>query len=120
VLLQQIVIDARLIIKAVEKAGGDQLNQVAVAFVAFSEQDEMVLALRVSAAILVIVGRDVNFAPDDRLHAVRLSLMEKVSRSKKVSVVSNRYRRHAPACRLGRQFADFASAVEERVIRVQM
>ena len=119
-LLKQIVVHARLVIEAVEKAGGNQLNQIAVAFFIFCEQHKMVRPLRIAAAILMIIGRDIHFATDDGLYAVGASLMKEICGGEKISVIGNRYRRHAPARRFGRQFADFASAVQERVVRVQM
>src|ERR1700745_2825981 len=109
-----------LVIEAVEKAGGNQLNQIAIAFFILSEQDEMVRPLCIAAAILMIIGRDIHFATDDGLYAVGASLMKEIGRGEKVSVIGNRYCRHAPARRFGRQFANFASAVQERVVRVQM
>ena len=120
VLLKKIVIDARFVIEAIEKPGGNQLNQIAIAFFILCEQDEMVRPLRIAAAILVIIGRDIYFAADDGFYPVSASLMKEIRGGKKISVVGNRNRRHASARRFGRQFADFASAVQERVVRVQM
>jgi hypothetical protein len=80
----------------------------------------MVRPLRIAAAILVIIGRDIYFASDDGLYAVSASLMKEIRGGEKISVVGNRNRRHAPARCFGSQFADFASAVQQRVVRVQM
>ena len=80
----------------------------------------MVRPLRIAAATLMVVRGNVHLATDDGLYTMSAGFMKKICRRKKVSVVGNRNGRHAPARRLGRQFADFASAVEERVVRVQM
>ena len=119
-LRQQFVIHARLVIKAVEKSGRNQLDQVPVAFVVLAQQDEMIRALGFRAAILVIVRRDVHFAADDRLYAVRGGLMIKIRGGEKIAVVRHGDRGHPAARGFGGQFADFAGAVEKRVIRVQM
>ena len=49
-----------------------------------------------------------------------VALMIEICGGEKISVVGHRHRGHAPARRFGRQFADFAGAVQKRVIRVQM
>ena len=46
VLRQQVVIDARLVIKAFEKSGGNQLDEVAIAFGVLAQQHQMVRPLR--------------------------------------------------------------------------
>ena len=43
---QEILVDARLVVKAVEVPGRDQVDEVAVAFLVFAEQDEVVVAVR--------------------------------------------------------------------------
>src|SRR5690348_5416009 len=80
----------------------------------------MIRALRIGAAIFVAVRRNVNFAADNRLHVVRGSLMEEICRREEVSVISDGDRRHFLPGRLGGQLADFASAIEQRIIRVHM
>ena len=80
----------------------------------------MVRALRFGAAILVIVRRDVHFAADDRLDAVRGGLVIEIRGGKEIAVVRHCDGGHSAARGFRRQFADFAGAVEKRVIRVQM
>ena len=80
----------------------------------------MVRALRFRAPALVVVRRDVHFAADDRLHAPRRGFVIKIRRREHVSVIGDRHRGHSPARRLRRQLTDFAGAIQERVIRVQM
>ena len=49
-----------------------------------------------------------------------VALMVKSRGGEKIAVVGHGHSRHAPPRGFGRQFADFAGAVEKRVIRVQM
>ncbi len=42
---EQVLIDARLVVEAVEVTGGDQLDEVAVAFLVFAQQHQMVVAV---------------------------------------------------------------------------
>lgn len=80
----------------------------------------MIGALRVCAAILVIVRRDVDFAADDRLDAVRVGFFIKVCRREKIAVVGDGYCRHFSTCCFLGEFADGACAVEKGVVRVEM
>ena len=120
VLGEKLVIHARLVIEAVEKAGGNKLDEIAVAFVVLAKQNQVVRALGIRAAVLVIVRRDVHFAADDRLHAVRRGLVIEIRGRKKIAVIGDGHRGHAAARGFLGEFADFAGAVEKGVIRVQM
>ena len=44
---EQVFINARLVVEAVEVAGGDQLDEVAIALLVLAEQDKMVIAIGV-------------------------------------------------------------------------
>ena len=46
---EKVLVDARLVVEAVEVAGGDQLDQVAVALLVFAQQDQVVVAVAVGA-----------------------------------------------------------------------
>ena len=45
-LRQQILVDARLVVKPVQVAGRDQVDQVLVAFLVFAEENQVVIAVR--------------------------------------------------------------------------
>ncbi len=101
------MVDARLVIEAVEKARGNELDQIAVALVVLAQQHEMIRALGVGAAILVVVRRDVNFAADDRLYAVSRGLVVKIRGGEKIAVVGDGDRRHAAPRGLRGEFDRF-------------
>ena len=46
---QQVLIDARLVVKTFQIAGGDQLDQVAITFLVFAQQHQMVVAIGVGS-----------------------------------------------------------------------
>ena len=119
-LREQFVVHARLVIKTVEKTGGNELNQVAVTLVVLAQKDEMIRALGCRATIFVIVRRDVDFAADDRLHAVRCRLVVEIRGGEKIAVIRHRDGGHSAARGFGGQLADFAGAVEKRVVRVKV
>jgi len=68
----------------------------------------------------VIVRRDVHFAADDGFDTVSGGLMIEIRGAEKISVVGDGYGGHSAARCFGGEFADFASAVQKRVVRVQM
>lgn len=80
----------------------------------------MIRALGFSAAVLVIVGRDVHFAANDGLYAMRHRLMVEIGGCEEISVICDGNGRHSPASSLGSEFSDFAGAVEKRVVGVEM
>ena len=80
----------------------------------------MIRALGIGAAILVVVRRDIHFAPDDRLHAVGCGFMIKIRCREKVPVIGYGNRRHAPPRCFGREFANFTRTVKKGVIRMEM
>jgi hypothetical protein len=67
-----------------------------------------------------MVRRDIHFAADDGLNTVGSGLMIEIRGGEKISVVGYGDGGHPAARGFGGKFADFASAVQKRVIRVQM
>jgi len=114
------MIDTRLVVETVQKSRGNKLNEIAVALVVFAKQNEMVGTLRVRSAVFVIVGRHIHFTPNDRLHAVGGGFVIKIRCREKVSVIGDRNSRHPPPCRFGRKFPNFASAVQQGIIGMEM
>jgi hypothetical protein len=125
VLREKIEIDARLVVEAVEKARGNELDEVAVAFRVLAEQDEMIGAagaggFGVGGFFLVAAAGDVDFAADDGLHAAGNRFVEKIGGGEEIAVVGDRYGGHLPAGGLGDQLGNVAGAVEKAEIGVQM
>lgn len=96
------------------------MNEVAIAFVVLAEQHEMVRAFGVRAFIFVTVWRDIDFAPDDWFHATGGGLMEEIGSGEQVAMVRDGDGGHFAARCFGGEFADIASAVQERVVRMEM
>jgi len=147
-LCEQIVIDARLVVEALQEALGNQINQVAVAFRIFTEQHEVIrpalrdvailsaitasrraagaprcaigIAVGFLAAIVAAGARDVDFAADDRLHASRGGFVMEVLGGKQITVIRDGHGGHALVGCLIYQFRDVASAVEQTVVGVDV
>jgi len=120
VLREQLVVHARLVIETVKKSGGHQLDQVAISLVVLTQQYEVIRALRIRATVLMVIRRNIHFAPDDWFHPVRRGLVVKIRRCEEISVVGYRHRGHATARGFLGQLADFTSPIEKGVVRVEM
>ena len=114
VLREMVVVDARLVVVAVDMGVGDQAAQVLVAAVVLREEDQVV---RLGVGLALLRGhrarRDVRLHADDRLDALVLRRLVERDGAVERAVVRDRHRIHA---RLGRridQLRDPAEAVEE-------
>src|SRR5580658_3821801 len=80
----------------------------------------MIGAFGAGAAIFMIVWRDVHFAADDGFYAMGGGLMIEICGGEEIAVVGYGDCGHAAAGGFCGEFADFAGAVQQRVVRVQM
>lgn len=112
-LREKIVVHAGLVIKAVEEAGGNEPNQIAVALIGFGEKDKMVRAGGFRPTVLVAIGRDVHLTSDDGLHAMGHSLIGKVYSTKKIAMIRDGDGGHPQTGHLSGEVVDLASAIEE-------
>jgi hypothetical protein len=69
---------------------------------------------------VIIFLADVKLASDDRFNANLVRGIHKVHRAKDVSMVGHGHGRHAQFVNAMDEFVDVASAVEQRIIAMQM
>ena len=119
VLCQELLVDSRFVVMALEVRGADEPDEVAVAGVAGGEEHQMAgVAVGASFAVLARTRRHVHLAADDRLDPGRLRRGVEVHRAIEGAVVGDRDRRlvHGP-CRLD-QLTDARRAVQQRELGV--
>ena len=114
--LEQLPVDARLVVVALEVAEARELDQVPVALGRLGEQRQVRVALLLR---LAVVG-DVDLAADDRLHAVLLGLLDELDRARERAVVGERDRRHLELRGPRGERRDPARPVEDRELRVDV
>src|SRR5205085_10771271 len=90
VLREQLPVDARLVVVALEVAGRGELDQVRIARVRLGQQGQMRVALLLR---LPVVG-DVYLAADQRLHALLRRLAIELDGARERAVVGQRHGRH--------------------------
>ena len=118
---QQLVVDARLVIKALDVCIRHELHEVAIAFLIFREQDQMIILHAVHfGAFLPIARRDIDLAADDRLHALRDRFLVKINDAIHRAVIRDGDRVHARRLRRRDELRDAARAVEQAELRVNM
>ena len=114
--LEQLPVDARLVVVALEVAEARQLDQVAVARVVGGEEREVGVALLLGPTVV----RDVDLAAEDRLHALLSSLLVQLDRARQRAVVGQRDRRHLELGRARGERRNAAGSVENRVLGVDV
>jgi hypothetical protein len=90
---EHVFIDAGLVVEAIEIAGGDELNEVAIAGFVFAEQDEGVVAVGIALDALALLS-DVDFAADDGMDAVFLGFVVELDCAEEIAVVGHGDGRH--------------------------
>ena len=116
VALEQLPVDARLRVVALEVAERAELDQVRVAGVRLGQQRQV----RVAARARVAVVGDVDLAADDRLDPLVARGLVEVDRAGERAVVCERHRRHLELGRAGGERGDPARPVEDRVLAVDV
>ena len=114
--LEELPVDARLVVVALEIAERREADEVRVALVRLREQREVRLALLLRVAV---VG-DVDLAADERLHALLARRLVEVDRAGERAVVGEPDRRHVELGGALREVRDPARPVEDRVLRVDV
>ena len=114
--LEQLPVDARLVVVALEVAERAELHEVRIARVVGGQEREMRVPLGLDAAVV----DDVHLAAEDRLDALRVRRLVEVDRARHRAVVGERDGGHLEARRLLRERRDPAGSVEDRVFRVDV
>ena len=117
VLAQELLVDARVVVEALEEPHRVEVREVLPADLVLGEQDEVV---RSPLGLVEAIGRDVGLAAEDRLHPVVLGLLVEVERAEQVAVVGDGHRLHAALEHLREQVVEADGAVEQAILRVQM
>ena len=115
---QDVLIYARLIIKAFQLSLADNLHEIVVANIVFGQQNQMVT--RFFCHIEMRALRQVHLAADNRLDACLRAFLIKFHRAVHYAVVSNRQAVHPQLLRIGDKLRDFRRAVEQAVFCMYM
>jgi hypothetical protein len=118
VIAQDLLVDPRVVVEALEVTLRVEERQVLVADVVLGEQDQVVVA---AVGPIVAIGRGhVGLAAEDQLHAGLLRLGVEVDRAEHVAVVGHRDRIHPEAAHLREQILHADRAIEQAVLRVEV
>ena len=93
VLGQQLVIDARLVVKTSRIGDRYKFDQVVIAFIVLGKQQKVVVFF---FFIVDAIGADIHFTADDRLDARAFALLIKFDGSIHHAMIGHGHRRHAP------------------------
>ena len=134
VLLEQLPVDPRLVVVALEERQARELDQIAIAGFVLGQQGEVVVelfaAFGVAARVVdaaasgrpfgaVVVGH-VGLGADDRLDALLAAFLVELERAVHVAVIGHADRRLAVGDRLGDQFVEARRPIEHRELGVDV
>ena len=119
-LSQKLFADARLVVKAVQRRLGGDLDEIAEALIGFGQDAKMVVAIALRRSAMIIFLTDVELATKDGLDARTLSGIVEMRCAKNIAMIGDRYRRHVQRFGASDQLFNIAGPIEQRVISVQM
>ena len=122
-LRQEFLVDARLVVVALQVRCCRELDEILVAGFVLRQQDQMVIDVPAAAAGLFVQSaarRDIHFAADDRLDALVTGGLVKINCAVENAVVGDRQRGKLQLMRLLHQSVETAGPVEQRILGVQM
>ena len=123
VLRQKFLADARLVVKTVQRGFRGDLDQVAVALFVFGQHQQVIVSValgRRALDVVVVFFADVEFAADDRLHAVLVGGVDKMHRAEDVAVIGHGDGGHAQFLDALAQLFYVTGAVEQGIVGVEM
>ena len=119
-LRKQLLINARLGVKALGKACGHHLDQIFVAGFVFTQQDQVAVAVNAVHLIKAGAGRNINLTADDRLDARRPGSVKKRNAAIHNTVVSDGTGRLAHLLEPVKHPVNAAGTVQQAVLGMHM
>ena len=91
---EQVLVDARLVVEAVQVPGRDQLDEIAIAFLVFAEQDQVVVAVRCRRVFLWPCCATYTSQPMTGWMPLRLGGVVELDRAEQIAVIGHGDRGH--------------------------
>src|ERR1700686_1686356 len=123
VLSQKFLAHPRLVVEAMQGGFRRDLHQVAIAFFVFGEHQQVVISIAVGWSAsddVVVLLADIEFASHDRFDPDLVRGIYEMHRAKNVAMVGHGHRGHVQFMNPVNKFLDVASAVDQRVIAMEM
>ena len=122
---ENFLVNARLVIIALQMRGGRELDEIFVAGFVLRQQAEMMINVASAAGAAGLLfqpaaRRDINLAADDRLDALFARRLVKINDAVHRAVVGDGERGKFQLMRLVHQPVQPAGAIEQRILGVQM
>src|ERR1700739_717123 len=120
---QKLFAHARFVVKAVERCLRSDFYKVAVAFLVFGQNQQVVVGISVGRGavdVVIVFLTNVKFATNNGLHAGGLRGIDEVHGAKNISVVGHGHGGDANFLFPLAKLFDVAGAVKHRVVGMQM
>ncbi len=113
------LVDAGLVIEALERGQRDEFDEVVIALLRFGEQHQMHV-ITLGGFFLHAEARDVDLAPYDGFEAGRVGVFIELDRSVQHSVIGNGQMFHPHVGRGLHGFLNFYRAIEQAIAGMEM
>jgi hypothetical protein len=135
---EEIVVDARFVVEALEKASGNKLDKVVITLQGLAEEHKVIAAASARleivtvgirraviragflAAVVTATLGDVDFAANDGFHVALVGFVKKVGGSEEVAMVGDGHGGHFLPRGFVKKLGGFAGTVEETVVCVEV
>ena len=120
---QKFLAHPRLVVEAVQRCLGCNLDQIAIALLVFRQHQKMVIGVvvrRRALNVVIVFLADVKLAADDWFDPSFVGGIYETDRAKNIAVVRHGYRRHAQFFDAIDKLLYVTGPVKHRIIGVQM
>ena len=121
VLRQDFLVDARLVVMALEVGRGDEFDEILIAGLVLGQQHQMVINILSAAAgffVEATAGGDIDLAADDRFDALVAGGLIEIDRAVEDAVIGDGQGGKLQFVRLVDQAIETAGAIEQRILGV--
>jgi len=123
VLRQDFLVDARLVVIALQMRRRGKFDKIPVTDLIFRQQHEMMVNVPAAARRLLVeaaAGSDIDLTANNRFDAFVSGGLVKINRAAEHAVIGDRERRESQLVRFVDQPVEAAGAIEQRILGVQM
>src|SRR5215467_9344496 len=117
---QKLLAHTRLVVEAMKRGLGRNLDQVAVPLFVLGKHQKMVISVALGGSAVIVFLADVEFATDDRLHTLLVGGVHEVNGAKDVAVIRHSNSRHPKLFHVLTKFFNVAGAIQQGIVGVQV
>src|SRR5579863_2628364 len=119
-LRQKFLAYTRLVIEAVQRSLGCDLDEIAVSLFVLGKHQQVIVSIAFRGGAVIVLFAYVKFTSDNRLDAMLVGGIHEVHGAKNITVVRHGHSRHAKPTYVFTEFFDVTSAIQKGIVGVQV